>query len=329
MAQNRPLYDNDADRELFVVPPAWDPVRRAIDRGLNTVVVGARGSGKTTLLRQLQLTLRDAGERVAFVDACAVDGVGELTIRIRDAARGRSAPIVESFGQLQAALPDPSPPPREAARLPYNHLADLAPLAQTVLLVDASDSCEAVYELFGRMRDVLWQLPHLWIVAIDDHERGTALKPPADAFFDAIVRMHPMTTEMVTDVLERREAWWEPRVRAAIAANAAGNPRAAIQASNDAAIHGRDPLSDLQGRAGLLDTASRLGRPHAMLMAELLDRGQGGPSDDELRRSLGLSRPRLTKLLHELLEHDLVTASTERAEGPGRPRTVYRPLERP
>lgn len=325
MAQARPLYDNAADRRLFVVPDAWDPLQRAIERRLNVLLTGARGLGKTTLLRQIQLSLRDQNENVAFVDATAVRTVDELTMRIRDALTGRPAPVAEPVAALRSAFPHGEPPPGGASQLLYDQLASLERLEPTVVLVDASGGGEAVYALFGRLRDVLWQLPHTWVVAVDEHERQTALKPPADAFFDVIVDLEPMPTERLIALLERRDPDTEPRARAAIAAQATGNPRAAIRALNDAAINGRDSTGDLNGRAAVLDAANRLGRPHGMLMAELLDRGQASPSDEALQHALGISRARLTHLLRELREQGLVTAASERAAGPGRPKTIYSP----
>jgi hypothetical protein len=87
----RPLYDTAADGELFVMPPAWDPIVRAIDRGLNVMVTGSRGSGKTSLLRQLQRELRGRDTPVGFVDATAGVSAGKLAERIRDALTGRPA----------------------------------------------------------------------------------------------------------------------------------------------------------------------------------------------------------------------------------------------
>jgi predicted ArsR family transcriptional regulator len=82
----------------------------------------------------------------------------------------------------------------------------------------------------------------------------------------------------------------------------------------------------LRRGAALQRKAARLvGRPEQLLLRELLDRGQASASDEDLQRSLGLSRARLSQLLTNLLEHDLVEADTLRTEGPGRPKTVYRP----
>lgn len=59
-------------------------------------------------------------------------------------------------------------------------------------------------------------------------------------------------------------------------------------------------------------------------MAELLERGQASASDTELQRSLGISRARLSQLLTDLPERDLVVQDVEGASGSGRARTIYR-----
>jgi Flp pilus assembly CpaF family ATPase len=71
--QARPLFDNAADATLFVAPPVWPKIVRALERRLNVMVTGTRGSGKTTLLRQLQANLREHAERVTFVDATGAE----------------------------------------------------------------------------------------------------------------------------------------------------------------------------------------------------------------------------------------------------------------
>ena len=195
-----------------------------------------------------------------------------------------------------------------------------------MILDDAAGSSGPVYELFGRMRDALWQLPHSWVVAIDDTDRATVLKPPADAFFDSLITLRPWSTNQIAGLLARRLGDAEDqKTLTQAAARARGVPRDALRALNDAIVHGRNPADVVAERAELLDRASSLGRPYGMLMAELLDRDQASPSDDDLQATLGLTRARLTHLLRELHEKGLVEAQSERPSGPGRPRTIYRP----
>ena len=110
-----------------------------------------------------------------------------------------------------------------------------------------------------------------------------------------------------------------------IAAQARGNPRAALRAANGALVTGERPGSAASRRAELLSDARGLGRPHGMLMSELLDLGQASPSDEALQARLGLSRARITTLLRQLLEAGLVSNGTDRTDAPGRPKTMYRP----
>ena len=322
--QGRPLYDNDADAQFFVVPDQWNPLVRALERGLNVALVGSRGVGKTTLLHQLQRSLRTNGERVAFVDANAVVGADELAARLRDGLVGRPG-LNELRPDLTALTGDPNPPAAGASRAFHDTLQSLGEVEPTVVLVDASSSGAAVFEVFGRMRDTMWQLPHTWVVALDESDLGNALKPPADAFFDTVVRLEPLSTNDLAELLSRRAPQTPGPMLGRVAAMAKGSPRAALRALSDAAIHDSDPTGGLVERGMLLDRAAALGRPHGMLMAELLDRGQASPSDEGLQRTLGVSRARLTTLLRELLDRELVVTGTEKADGPGRPRTVYRP----
>lgn len=324
MLTGRPLYDNVADARYFVVPREWDTLLRAIERDLNVLVVGRRGAGKTTLLHQALLALRNQKERVAFVDGTGVDDPADLAARIRTATQSRVARTVSGLaigsiagtGQLEAT---------DRIRRLQQDLSALGDAPATRILVDASGSAEAAFGIFGRMRDTLWQFDHRWVVAADEDDRATVLKAPADAFFDTVVTLGDQSTERLMSLLEKRAPDADPTMRVNVAARAQGNPRAAIRALNRALVHGLDPESDFSERAELLDEAASIGRPHGMLMAELLDLGGASPSDQALLSRLGLSRARTTQLLRELLNRGLVVAEIERAAGPGRPKTVYRP----
>jgi hypothetical protein len=151
--------------------------------------------------------------------------------------------------------------------------------------------------VFGRLRNTLWQFGHLWVLAIDADDRPTALKLPADAFFDMVVDLAPLSTDELARVLRLRSPETPAATARHVAANAKGNPRRALRALGDAVVHGVDPSSSLAARAALETQASLSGRPHGMLMAELLERGQASASDAELQRSLGMSRAQEARLL--------------------------------
>lgn len=333
MLQGRPLYDNPADAKYYVVPPEWDAVVGALDRGNNIMLCGERGAGKTSLLRQVQLALRNHDERVVYVDATAVAEPLELVFRVRDAVKGRPGIAQTGADTVSRTLTqmagDQSPPSGGVSRLLYDTLLSLREEVEpTVVLLDATAAAQALYGVFGRMRDTIWQLPHRWMVAIDNDDRATVLRPPADTFFDFVIELMPLPIERLTTILRSRTDELPQKLLSQVAADARGNPRAAIRAANNALVHGADPANELSGRARLLDAAAQLGRPQGMLMAELLDLGQASPSDEALLDRVGLTRARVSTLLQQLLTAGLVESTAERSDGPGRPRTVYRPALR-
>jgi hypothetical protein len=299
--RGRPLYDNEADARFFVNTPEWELLRRAASRRINTAVVGSRGMGKTTHLRQLQRTLREEGAPVAFVDATAVKDSAGLLDRIR-------SDVVGTRSDLS----------------PAQVLARLARVEPQIVLIDGSAAPDAIYELFGRMRDLLWQMEHTWIVAIDDADRASVLRPPADAFFDVLITLSRWSPAALIGMIGRRTED-SPSALSRLAEAARGNPREALRLVTDALVHDTHVDERIAERSALEVAAAELGRPHSMLLAVLLEEGQGSSSDEQIQHALGVSRSRLTQLFRELLEAELVTAETVKPEGgPGRPRTVYR-----
>lgn len=228
-----------------------------------------------------------------------------------------------SFG----ALASRENPVAGASRAVSIHLDAIAREKRAIILLDATSAAEAVYGLFGSLRDELWRQEHRWVVAIDETERATVMKPPADAFFDFVISLEQWPINRLAELLSRRAV--DEGLPGVLIQNAAvgakGNPREAIRALSNAVVNERDPADYLEERALLLDKASEIGRAPAMLMAELLDREQASPSDGDLQATLGVSRARLTQIFRQLHGEGLVIAEAERPSGPGRPRTVYRP----
>jgi hypothetical protein len=315
--QGRPLYDNRADAQLFVHRPEWNRLHRALQHGLNIVILGFRGVGKTSLLRQIQYVLRGDRHPVAYVDATAIQDPVELAARINAAVVGTAV----GAGVTNQAEPQPA----AASQQFYALIQSLGDAPETTILVDASDAGDAIYAVFGRMRDVIWQLPHQWVVAIDKGEVGKVLKPPADAFFDLALDLKPWETSDLVALLEERAPDFDATTRLRIAAGADGNPRIALRALRDALVEERDPDEALSRRADLMAAAADLGRPHAAVLDALFDRGPSSPSDPGLQAVLGLSRGRVAAIMSDLAERGLVAARPDASDSPGRPRSVYSP----
>jgi biotin operon repressor len=326
LLSGRPLYDNQADHRLFVNVPAWNPVMRAIERRLSVLLLGRAGSGKTTLLRQIQMVLREAGEDVVFVEGTGASDVLELASRVRHALIGQPSVAEVAGNVVEAFRGEGRELPAGASRQLGMQLQAIGEAPPTVILLDGPSSPEAVFDLFGRMRDVLWQQPHCWVVTLDSRHRTTVLKPPADAFFDVVLSLEDWSTNSLAELLAgRAEGRLPEQLIVAAAAGADGSPRQALRALSFGVVNDEDPSVLLDERGRLLEMASQLGRAPAMLLAELLDRGQASPSDAELQESMGVTRARLTQLFNQLKDDGLVVSESVRGDGPGRPRTVYRP----
>lgn len=175
-----------------------------------------------------------------------------------------------------------------------------ARLAQTpevlVALID-DPSPEQAAVLFGQLRDELWQLP-LWFTAAvrPAVETEVLSRPPADAFFDARIELELFAPEAAVEMLRRR-----------------ATPGAQIVTPNQ----------PLQNRLIELGQATA-GRAGGMRVAEIWNHGAVSASDNDLQRSIGLSRPRLTQLLTALESEGILHSFREPASGTiGRPKTLY------
>lgn len=299
---SRPLLAIRSDKPLFV-----DRVKErariasALGYGWNVLVVGERGSGKTSLVRQLWLQ-EPMHRDVVFVSAAGTNGDPVEVLRRVVAELDR--PMASEPGDLAALLA--ALPPTGEPDKPVVVLDDVTgPLGHT---------------LFGTLRDDLWEVGVQWLAVTDDVQAGVLLQPPANAFFEAVVHLGPMSPseleELVRLRLQDREEDLPPGVMKALSV-AAGNPRRAL---------GEVRQILLTGDAGHRDRESvlaELGRPAHMLYVELLDLGPVSASDQDLQERMGWTRPRLVQVLNELERAGLVVATTAPSSGAGRPRKLY------
>jgi ABC-type cobalamin/Fe3+-siderophores transport system ATPase subunit len=305
--RNRPLLVDGVDEELYVARPAVEErLRDEVRAGRNALLIGPPGSGKTTLLRKLAADLRAAGATVAAVNASlAEDGVGLLAL------------VADALG---AAVTLQETPRGGESGAPLRLLAalDWVPADEpAVVLVDGTIDADAAYDVFGRLRDQLWELPHTWVLATTEERSGALRTPPADAFWPARVDVPPMREPEITRLLRNGLSVAE-RARIAHRMPEEATPRRVIGLAQDL----------LNGRPVEQSAASdRLGGPEATALAalEALHR-PASAGDEELLARLGWTRAYAGRVLAELLAAGAVRSFPGPVNGQGRPPKLYEPV---
>jgi DNA-binding transcriptional ArsR family regulator len=312
-------------------------VERALALGFNVLLLGDPGTGKTSFLRQLERWRGD--ERTVFVDleryetdrdkvraiAGALGQRGGAPARGRDAAAGgrETAPDPAAWG----ALDDGS----VIGEADVAAMAGAAGESHTVLL-DNGDP-DFVHLVFGRFRDVVWEFPHRWVVAGEPARRSDLLRPPADAFFDAVVELGELAEDDARELLTKRvdAAGDSPEASALrelipeIVGSVPARTPGALLAAARLALLSDNPGESFDEVIALQQRAAALGRNAALLFAEVEALGPVYASDPRLLRRLGYTRPRVVQLLKQLEGAGLVTG---RSEGKRRMYEVARPATR-
>jgi hypothetical protein len=313
----RPLFDNPLDAALFVGRDEADRLEQNCRDGVNTLVLGDRGMGKTSLLRYVLFRLRESGFPAVGVDAAPAEtGVDLLRL-----ISGRLRP---------AELGVPRWP--EAETINLGEVGEILSLVRglgryasqeqrTAILIDLVPGAESVHRLFGRFRDELWQLPFTWAVVAPSEMRVELLAPPADAFFEDVIELKPLTPKQQEELVCRRldegesTPWRLP-------SEGESSPRRLLDVVRETMRSGEPPDRHLLALAERDREVRALGRPASMLYAELENGGPASASDEKLLERLGWSRQRAAQVLAQLERASVVRA--EFRPGPsGRPRKVF------
>lgn len=313
LLSQRPLTASDADHHLFVDRSSeLRLVNRALDLGLNAYVYGQRGSGRTSLLRQVERGRPEA----RYV---RLEGIETLTDRLDQVERAltgsnslerhRSSlfwnPLKAFEAEVEVAV-DPLRYLRRATRLGDGE-------QRPVVLVDDLNP-EECHELFGRLRDDLWELPVQWVVA----GSASSLAPPADAFFDAVVELPLLNDESLRELVRRRAASGTRSEEdlllsvadSAIESVAPCTPRRALSVLR--ALYLSDDLAEATSQLANLQSARSSLRPTAnRLLDALIHHGPTHAGDEELLAEVRVTRSRVVQLLVELEADGLVTAQRE------------------
>jgi energy-coupling factor transporter ATP-binding protein EcfA2 len=324
----RPLLDTKPDHELFADREReLEKLLTSVERRLNVLVTGDRGAGKTTLLRQLAYKLR---QRSPDMPPAFVEGHLAETVKVfLDLVRYRLG--------LSPAVTEP--PPGPAAFLAFSRkvpledtlelsslvgsLADAAPDGRRAVLVDELPAKSVGQTLFGRLRDELWQVPLTWVVAVSKNDAGPLFSPPADAFFDVVLELGPLSREAQRAILEARAGVEGSKIASQLDE---GNPRRLITLAREALEGGAKPSAMLSALSRRDAEVAKIGRAASMLMAELESLGPTSASDERLLGRLGWTRTRAVQVLRQLEEAGLVTSSMVKGDS-GRPRKLYRAVD--
>jgi hypothetical protein len=310
--RNRPLQDTLVDAELYVERDEARRLRAALDHGLNTIILGPRGYGKTTLLRQTARELREHERSSLFINVDFAGDSAAILEAVSAAAARPSAVGTLHLDVLEAVAGDGSPAERVRA------MAATEPLDPPLVVLLDDVSAEAGHELFGRLRDAIWQVPFTWVVATNER---AMLTPPADAFFEQTIDLGPMEAGQIAHLLQRRLGDNAVRIGhlAELAYASDGSPRRALELAREIIVERQSLAEILTHRADREAYASTFGRPASMLLAEIeqLDRPVYS-ADEELLHSMGWTRNRAVQVLGELETAGLLTSYPGRGPGGGR-----------
>src|SRR5215213_5213421 len=204
----RPLLDTKPDHDLFA--GREDELSRllaSVERRENVLIAGERGSGKTTILRQLAYVYRaqhpDEPPPI-FVEGYLADDAKTFLDLVR--FRFGLEPLVRGLASIDANGARDQHALADTLQLPdlVASLREATQGSHRVVLVDELPSAAVGQTVFGRLRDDLWQIAITWIVAVPDGSLGTLLSPPADAFFNVVLPLGPLTEEGQARLLTAR-----------------------------------------------------------------------------------------------------------------------------
>jgi len=343
----RPLVGTARDSALFV--NRLDELRAAresLEASVNVLVVGDRGGGKTTFLRFLSRELEGNGWRAVFVEGSLARTPVELLTLIR----ARVSPSVQlaGFGEALSSsvqVLQTLNRPRTVPRRPTGEAGEsvellelVSALAQDVaqdrrrhvVLIDEVATPDLIHTIFGRLRDEIWQLPIVWVVAGHSSDLHSLRRPPADAFFSRVITLEPFDDELAFKLLRLRvtKARASDGLLRAIVAESSRLPRSLVDTASAVIVHGASPNQLAVSREKRERALESLGEAAKRVVSELDANGPASASDEGFLARLGFGRSRAAQVFRDLERLGIVEASTDHAAGGSR-RKVYALRESP
>jgi hypothetical protein len=324
---SRPLAATGPDQRRFV-NRATEAERMvgALTASQNVLLLGEPGSGRSSVLNRVGWLL----EREHDTDHVVVgsEGVGDaaqllgvLVARVRRLdGRGRG----EWLDDLRAlSMPDgPFGQVVEPALL--MELVDLlgetvAARARRVCLMVDGLAPRVAHAVFGTLRNELWAIDGAsWILAGDTADGPLYREPPADAFFPITVELGPLSDGDARRLLKAHGEELDADALRQVLDAGAGNPRRLLRAAAD--IHAGVPPAAARRPADVERAAAVAGPLAARLVEYVVDHGPVSASDTKMLRQVGASRQRVSALMHQLEDADLLQSAEKRQPGKrGRP----------
>ena len=326
----RPLAQSRADQRRFVNRTReTQEIVRAVAAAEPALVLGEPGSGRTSLLNHVAWLLSrepDVREAVVIPGELARNPaqlLGVLVARLQRLAEP-GGPRGRWLEELRAlSMPDG----------PFGQVVEPAILMELVdLLGERLDALERLvclmvdgisptvaHAVFGGLRNELWTLQGAsWVVAGDIAAAPLYREPPADAFFERVVELGPLSEADAAKLVRAHlPTLSEPQIQAAIAAGG-GNPRRLLRAAADIE-DGRKPTPSATGE--LTSQAVDVAGPLAGALLEYLaTHGPAAASDQRLLCQIGASRQRASQLMHQLESAGLLETLEQHEPGRrGRP----------
>ena len=314
----RPLLDTDADQALFV---GREEILGRIDgslrTGLNCLVIADPGGGKTSLVRALMFrTLKsDPPLRVTYARANGARSAGDLLSSVLAALRVE-APVQSSALDLLDVL---------ATAIVTDD--DSAAGNRVIVVEDVAG--DAGTELFGALRDEVWQIEAQWLVTTSTAQAPSLLRPPADVFFETRIQLGALPLEQAVELVRRRldlPATADVSDLVEAVDSARETPRRLVEVARELSAEpavGGLLLTTVVGRKARTAALEQVSRPARMLATELEALGWASASDERLLARMGWTRPRVVQVVAELESGGLVQMRAENT-GRGRPRKLYR-----